>query len=112
MEMNLILTRDTTGLQGTFGVLAVDAQHIYQTVEEPWMANQSDISCIPAGTYTVLWCDHPKHGLCYQVQDVPVRSSILIHTANYGGSVADGFKSDLEGCIGLGKNRNSNIPDQ
>ena len=55
----------------------------FACVELPWLQNQPDISCIPTGTYEVIKHVSPKFGPCFWVQDVPNRSEILIHVANY-----------------------------
>lgn len=56
---------------------------------------------IPTGTYTVRWTskeENPKHGPCWEVQNVPGRTDILIHPGN--------DENDSDGCIlpGLGFN--------
>lgn len=96
------LQRTETSDQGTFGKLITDCGSEYCAGELPERNNQSGISCIPAGTYYCLWQFSPKHGLCYHVLDVPGRSDIEIHVANFVGDVNKGLKSDLLGCITLG----------
>lgn len=52
---------------------------------------------IPAGTYTVKLMPaaaNPKHGECWEVQNVPGRTDILFHSGN--------DERDSEGCILLG----------
>lgn len=49
---------------------------------------------IPAGTYTCRWLPHPKHGLCWEVCDVPGRTGILFHVGN--------DEADSDGCILVG----------
>jgi len=73
------------------------------TIELPWLNNQSRISCIPEGEYTVIKHVSPKFGSCLWIQNVPDRSEILMHVGNYAGSLnpATG-KSDLLGCIAPG----------
>ncbi|MBJ33658.1 MAG: hypothetical protein CMC89_02915 [Flavobacteriaceae bacterium] len=58
------------------------------------MNNERDISCIPVGSYEMNWRESPRFGWTWELKDVPDRSYILIHIANYA--------SDIEGCIGLG----------
>jgi len=76
----------------------------YYTMECPWRNNNhhEPWSCIPPGSYTCKWINHPKHGWCYEVTNVPNRVAILIHAGNYGGDTTLGYRSDFEGCIGLG----------
>ena len=52
------------------------------------------VSCIPEGTYQTGWRKSPKFGETWQIEDVPNRTYILIHAANY--------PKDVHGCIGLG----------
>lgn len=76
---------------GTFGALA--AEHLYWTLERP---KTGEHPCIPLGEYDVKWTtDHPHHpDGCYEIQNVPGRTAILIHSANW-------FQ-ELLGCIALG----------
>lgn len=97
------LTRAPSTDHGTFGVLELDDGTKFYTAELPWRDNHHDLSCIPAGTYMFKKVDSPKHGECYMGVDIPGRRAIEIHIANYAGDVTRGFRSDLEGCIALGK---------
>lgn len=73
----------------------LDTLFEFKTVELPWKNNQRRVSCIPAGTYTAIKHHSPKFGPCLWIQDVPGRSEILIHPAN--------FWHDLLGCIAPGE---------
>lgn len=64
------------------------------TLELPWKANEPKISCIPEGTYKVLPRYTADRGRHFEVQNVPGRSKILFHPANY--------VFELEGCIAPG----------
>jgi hypothetical protein len=97
------LTRSPSTDQGTFGTLVLDDGTTFHSLELPWRDNARGLSCIPAGTYVFRKVDSPKHGECYQALDVPGRSEIQIHVANYAGDVTLGYRSDLMGCIALGK---------
>ena len=98
------LTRWETGDQGTFGKLSADDVELgIYTGELPWKDNKRTVSCIPFGTYQTKWVEQPRHGLCYELQNVPDRSDILIHSGNYCGDKSKELKSDTEGCILLGK---------
>ncbi len=66
------------------------------TLELPFKGNQNRISCIPKGTYKVVRRKSPKYGEHFHILNVPSRSYILIHNANY--------YYDLLGCIGVGMN--------
>jgi hypothetical protein len=89
------LTREEAGDSGTFGTLLTDHGYQCKTLELPSRNNEVGKSCIPAGTYTVTWRTSPHHGACYHVEDVPGRTAILIHAAN--------FPHELLGCIAPGK---------
>jgi hypothetical protein len=43
-----------------------------------------------------------KLGKAYELQNVPDRSGIFIHSGNFAGAVDIGLKSDVEGCILVG----------
>ena len=72
-----------------------------KTLELPYLENQRLVSCIPVGRYP---CEYTQSGrltklnerpvFTYEVLDVPQRSGIRIHSAN--------FAHQLLGCIALG----------
>lgn len=90
MKIKLVTFSTPTG---THGYLSFDGFNCY-TVELPWLDNATSISCIPEGSYKVTKHESPKHGKCLKIHDVPNRTHILIHIANY--------VRQLEGCIGVG----------
>lgn len=108
---NVIILREGSSLQGTPGTLYARSRTsagqllpFCKTLELPWMQNAPNISCIPPGVYFCSWTYSPHFGRnLYLVADVPGRSGIRIHPANFAGSVADGYKCDLLGCIALGR---------
>ena len=75
------------------------------TLENPWLDNQKNISCIPAGIYDVRLRlareSATRDYLHLLIQDVPNRSFILIHRGN--------FPSQTQGCVlvGLGSQQNA-----
>lgn len=72
------------------------SNHSWWTIERPWLDNRPNVSCIPVGEYEMVRVDSPKFGPdTWEVADVPGRSHILFHVANYA--------HDIEGCIGLGR---------
>jgi hypothetical protein len=83
----------------TNGVLYVekDGAIVFEcyTLELPWKDNERRISCIPSGTYKAVKHRSPKFGNSVWIKDVPNRSEILIHPANY--------VRQLLGCIAVGK---------
>lgn len=65
-------------------------------IELPWKNNQRKISCIPANDYVaaaVRRYSNDRYALW--VQDVPGRSEIMVHQANY--------PKDVLGCLGPGR---------
>lgn len=90
----LRLVRVSEHLNATLGVLVVDGQPIFSTLEDKWNDNERLISCIPCGQYLVKRHVSPKFGECFQVVDVPGRDAILIHAGN--------THKDTHGCILLG----------
>ena len=93
-----LLERFETSDQGTFGILRSDSFMCF-TSELPWRNNESQISCIPEGTYSVYWHNSPKFGPCYKVQGVPRRAEILIHSGNYVGDRLLNYRTNSHGCI-------------
>lgn len=76
------------------GVLKVDGRIAGCTLERPSGGNQQNVSCIPPGCYQIRVVDSPKFGRVYEVQEVPDRSHILMHSGNTA--------ADTEGCILVG----------
>jgi len=64
------------------------------TLELAWKDNETNVSCIPKGTYKVTPRYSDKYTQHFILEDVPNRKFILIHSGN--------FNSDTEGCILLG----------
>lgn len=90
----------------TLGVLIAEKDNgqlfVCRTLERAWKDNKPDISCIPEGTYTCRFTVSPHlsqitgHTITtYELLDVPNRSGIRIHSANY--------YRQLLGCIALGR---------
>ena len=92
------LTRAESTDQGTFGVLRFGGQTV-RTVELPWRDNARQRSCIPVGSYRCAIVQSPRFGRVYGVQNVPGRTHVLIHSANFGGDVDLGWTTQLHGCI-------------
>ena len=90
----LKITRLEYGENETIGVLQLFGKVLCYTLELPDKNNQRKISCIPSGKYKCLRVISPTFGNCWQVQKVPNRSEILIHTGN--------THKDILGCILLG----------
>jgi len=95
------LTRDLKPDYGTFGRLIV-GDAIYETVERPWCDNAPNVSCVVPGAFVCkLRKSNTNHNagldVTYELQDVPGRTAIELHVANY--------PHDVLGCIGLGRGR-------
>lgn len=87
------LEKVTTGaakLINEAGVLLMD----FKTVELPWLDNQRGISCIPEGVYNWSLYQSPAHGVVILLEDVPDRSYIEMHVAN--------FTREIRGCFAVG----------
>lgn len=92
--MQLTLERFAYTDVGTFGRLYLGGLTLW-TCEDPWNENAVGRSCIPEGLYTIAPGRYNKGGYdCYDVLDVPGRSSIKIHKGN--------SDEDTEGCILVG----------
>jgi hypothetical protein len=76
---------------GTFGVLIYENNPICLTLEDKWVDNETNISCIPQDEYVCKIVDSPHFGHVYEVKDVPDRTHILIHKGN--------THEDTRGCI-------------
>jgi hypothetical protein len=100
----VLLTRLVNLDTGSEGAIFFQGQAL-PTLELPWRKNARGLSCIPAGTYLVKWWKSPSKGWCYRVYGVPNRDYILIHSANFAGDSTKGLRTDLLGCITLGKKR-------
>lgn len=105
---NLILIRNSSSDQGTPGTLynrdsSGRFDLLFKTLELPWMDNKRNISCIPTGKYSCKFTYSPHFKTeMYLICNVPDRSGIRIHSANYAGDISKGYKRDLLGCIALG----------
>ena len=88
--------------QGTEGQLFIEGFNCY-SLELPWRNNQRSISCIPPNTYDCIIRQSPRFGTIYWILKVPDRTYVLIHSGNFAGDVTKGFKTNVEGCILLGK---------
>ena len=103
MTRTVTITRTETSAEGTFGHLVTDSGLCLRTGELPWRDNEPGKSCIPVGTYQVVWAQSPTKGWCYHVIRVPGRLDIEIHPGNFCGDRVLGYRCDVEGCILLGQ---------
>jgi len=96
--INLLLVRDTFSEESTIGELFLNGERMCDTLENPYLDNQRNISCIPEGIYPVR-LRLPRESatrdyLHLLVQDVPNRDWILFHRGNTA--------KDTSGCILVG----------
>lgn len=80
--------------KGTLGQLYLPDGRVLYTVEREWDGNKPNVSCVPEGVYLVEKFNGAKFKNVFQIMDVPGRTFILFHAANY--------PSELEGCIAPG----------
>lgn len=94
-QLRLTLQRIVDNGKCTLGRLALPSGFVVSTIERPWVQNKKGISCIPAGDYTcVMTLSNRFKKKLYILLEVPNRSGIRIHAANWA--------HQLEGCIALG----------
>ena len=96
--INLLLIRDTFSEKSTIGELFLNGERMCDTLENPWLDNQRNISCIPAGVYDARLRlareSASRDYLHLLVQDVSNRDWILFHRGNTA--------KDTSGCILVG----------
>jgi len=97
-KINLLLIRDTFSENSVIGELFLDGERMCDTLENPWLDNQRNISCIPKGEYKVR-LRLPRESATRDyvhllVEDVENRSYILFHRGNTA--------KDTRGCILVG----------
>ena len=51
--INLLLIRDTFSDKSTIGELFINGERFCDTLENPWINNKKNVSCIPKGEYKV-----------------------------------------------------------
>ena len=90
----LELIRLEEGESGTFGILKVQKQIAFFTLEPNDWENMTTVSSIPAQQYICTRYESPKYGETFMVTNVPNRTYILFHWGNW--------KENTAGCILLG----------
>ena len=104
-NISLLIIRDTFTDKSTIGNLYINGERFCDTLENPWLDNQRNISCIPEGSYKVR-LRLPRESatrdyLHLLVQEVPNRDWILFHRGNTA--------KDTSGCILVGNGRKQDI---
>ena len=100
-KINLLIIRDTFTDKSTVGELFLNDEFMCDTLENPYINNERNISCIPEGQYSVRLRTAKESAtrdyLHLLVQDVPNRDYILFHIGN--------SPKDTRGCILVGVGR-------
>jgi len=89
----IVLSRWAHSPTATMGIIELEGE-VFWTVERPWLDNAPNVSCVPEGVYDLRWRESPRFGWTWILEDVPNRTHILIHSANWS--------RQLQGCIALG----------
>lgn len=90
MEL-VTLKRLSHNSEGTCGVLLFNQAPVILTLENPWLENVRNISCIPTGLYECKKYSSKRIPQTFQVTNVRERTSILFHKGN--------TQDDSRGCI-------------
>ena len=77
---------------GVNGVLWINGNPMFKTIELPWRQNAARISCIPEGVYGLRKRYSLRFDWHFEITGVPGRSAILLHPANNA-------ELELKGCI-------------
>lgn len=94
MNFEYQLLRVSHNNKATFGCLVVHGIPLVMTLEPPWLDNQTNVSCIPPGEYTVVKHFSNRFKECLKILGVEGRTDILIHAGN--------FPKDTKGCVLVG----------
>jgi len=89
-----ILIRENMGNKAVLSRWLLDTKIIAKTLENPWLNNVPNFSCIPAGKYIAKKYNSEKYPDVWELQDVKGRTLILIHIGN--------VERNTEGCILVG----------
>lgn len=106
-----LLTSPKFGTLGLlYGIKVGEKDKVFLGITLECYSNQGrnlpNTDCIPSGEYLVTWRFSPKYQrFTYRVIDVPKRSGILFHPANYAAYKPKYPKGlcDLQGCIAVGE---------
>jgi hypothetical protein len=95
--------------RGTNGILYLGLTKICYTIELPWRNNERRISCIPEGRYALTKRYTPRFGHHLWVQQVPGRTSILVHAFNDALAESKGCIAPVSRCTGEGQGTFSRV---
>ncbi len=91
----VVLNRFLSTPEATYGVMTMRDRVLCMTLEDPWLDNRRNVSCVPAGRYTVVPHTGLKYRNVWRLENVPNRTAILIHQGN--------TTNDTQGCILVGQ---------
>ena len=76
------------------GVLYANDDQLCYSLELPWKDNQSNVSCVPVGTYPGKIRTDGTKGWRIELESVPNRTFVELHVGNFPG--------EIQGCVLLG----------
>jgi len=88
------ISQDDTQTLGELKILGCGEVQRFTCLELPWKDNRRNVSCVPEGRYRAIRYKHPERGSSIVVLNVPGRTDIMVHVAN--------FHRQLQGCIAPG----------
>jgi hypothetical protein len=100
MKPSVTIVRNTDNGRETMGTLSAVIEGNPQVfscdvLERPWLNNQSDVSCIPAGVYDAIWSfQGDLNEWHYELQNTGIRKGIFMHEGD--------FYYNSQGCLLLG----------
>lgn len=95
--MKIKIKRETK-FPACMGAIDIDDAYFGCTLERPWLDNENNVSCIPAGSYEIEFTRSSRFKrIMLEVLNVKDRAGIRIHSAN--------FVQELEGCIAVASKR-------
>lgn len=83
----------------TFGTLVIGGE-TFHTIERPWLDNQRNVSCVPAGSYRAIFLPRSasgKYRRVWHLKPVDDRTGILVHNGN--------LVRHTKGCLILGNSK-------
>lgn len=99
--MKRVIYKRTYGSEtATMGHYYYLGKRIMSILEPPWKYNETDVSCIPSGTYICKLQEHVQENgnryPAYQIMEAPDRTNIEIHIGN---KVSDTHGCQIEGLV-------------
>ena len=95
-DPTLEVTREFNSGQCIMGYLSLNGEVVCYTLELPYVGNITDLSTIPAGTYSGFIREDGNKGWRIELANVAGRKNIQIHIGNY--------TAQTQGCTLIGMN--------